>query len=645
MSLLFNTYQNSKLKNNLEFIKNNKNTKKNVLINKSVLDEIKNIFFEKFDKEYIYFFINLFIEPIIFYKEVNHIIDNSEQSSIYFNNMKNIEYIPIYNFSFLEYIFLDKSNHNEIEKNVNIMYKHNYILVENPYFISLHTDKQNYILEYIDNLLKEEIINIEEENNIKDKIDNINDLYGGNGKIEEIKPENKLSIELKEKLKKNEYFQTYLFSDFIHDFSSSDRSFITVENMNKFKQIIKNKFKIKILNETSFFKKIKDELLLTKRLQNDYIICKNNKIVGIQFYKKLKEIIKIKKYYIINEASGISFFHLSDNDFNKIMKKLKLNIIKSVGVYIDPYSKKKKLQTNQNIKSIYEEEMYYNKICKQIFQEDYFNDIYLRVDELTNNLFDVEGDYTYNLLAKNANSVPSLSIFIEYITSTLSIEIIIKNKLNKKYNNPKDKEKINIMENEYKNIYDNYNEYSICFQQLFLSSITSILLNNQHLFKLKYGENVKNIIISYLIKIKYKKDVYNHIINELKNGKIRKDIKKYFDSITIPSEISYLLEDNNYDYYTRLFFSTNLDKNKLFFKLILFFTRFKLAGDLLQLIEVDHSFVEYRNEEFKDKNGFLITNDRNLGTYAATYENTNYICKNKIKKEIYLFYRIQNFLE
>lgn len=620
MSLLFDTYQNNKLKSNLEFIKNNK---KNILINKNILNEIKDIFFEKFHKEYIYFFINLFIEPIIFYKEINNII----------------EYIPIYDFSFLEYIFLDKSNHQKIEYKINIMYEYNYILVENPYFIPFDTDKYNYILEYINNLFEKEINNIETE-----KINNIeknesNNLYGGDTQNKEIKPENKLSTELKEKLKKNIYFQTYLFSDLVHDFSSSDRSFLSIENMNKFKDIIQNKFKINILNETTFFKKIRNELLLTNLLHNEYKICKNDKTVGLEFYKLLKKIVQIKEYYIINEASGISFFHLSKDNFVKIMKRLKVNIVKSVGVYIDPYSKKKKIQTNQNITSIYEEEVYYNKICKEIFEEDYFNDIYLRVDELTNNLFDVEGDYTYNLLEKNANSVTNLSIFIEYISTTLSIETIIKNKLYKKYSNVQHEE----FENEYKNIYDNYCDNDLDFQQLFLSSITSILLNNQHLFKLQYGENIKNIIISYLLKIKYKNNIHNDIMSELKNKKIRKDINKYFNSIVIPPEISYLFEDEEYDYYTRLFFNIHLDKNKLFFKIILFFTRFKLAGDLFQLIEVDHSFVEYRNKEFKNKNGFLITNDRNLGSYSSTHEKTNYICKNKIKKEIYLFYRIQNY--
>jgi hypothetical protein len=74
--------------------------------------------------------------------------------------------------------------------------------------------------------------------------------------------------------------------------------------------------------------------------------------------------------------------------------------------------------------------------------------------------------------------------------------------------------------------------------------------------------------------------------------------------------------------------------------------KIKLCGDLLQLMEVEHDFVKYRNQKFARKNGFLITHARNLGTYAAIHKNTNYICKSSLKNdEIYLFYRIENFLQ
>ncbi len=64
--------------------------------------------------------------------------------------------------------------------------------------------------------------------------------------------------------------------------------------------------------------------------------------------------------------------------------------------------------------------------------------------------------------------------------------------------------------------------------------------------------------------------------------------------------------------------------------------KIKLCGDLLQLMEVEHDFVKYRNQKFA----------RNLGTYAAIHKNTNYICKSSLKNdEIYLFYRIENFLQ
>ena len=77
----------------------------------------------------------------------------------------------------------------------------------------------------------------------------------------------------------------------------------------------------------------------------------------------------------------------------------------------------------------------------------------------------------------------------------------------------------------------------------------------------------------------------------------------------------------------------------ILFQIILFFSRFKIMGDLLQLIEVDYSFNIYRKDKFKNKKGYLITQDRMLGTFSATYENANYICKNTLNGEIYLFFR------
>jgi hypothetical protein len=79
------------------------------------------------------------------------------------------------------------------------------------------------------------------------------------------------------------------------------------------------------------------------------------------------------------------------------------------------------------------------------------------------------------------------------------------------------------------------------------------------------------------------------------------------------------------------------------YNIIYIFGRIKLMGDFIQMLEVDTNFTSYRDKEFQYKKGFLITQDRILGSYCATIPNINYISKTTLHakgvKEIYYFYR------
>ncbi len=575
-------------------IKNNQNEYHRL----SLLNELKSIFDEKYGKKSIYAIVNLFIEPILFYNEEYHLFE------------------PILGFSFLEYIFLDKSDHIVIQKRIDMMYAQKYILIKNPYFISLHTNDYNFIFEYIDEEL-------ENKNKKKHK------KYNGGEKI-------RINEELKRKFNKNPYFESYLYTDFIHDFSHGTRTFLSKESMEYFRKYIEG-LKIQVYSETQFFKKIRDDLLLPKILKNEYQICSSKDEVGYAFYKLLKRVIAMKHFYIINEASAISFFYLPKDKLDEIMKVLDLHIVKSVGVYMDPYSKSSK------VNSVYEREMYYSQICKEIFQDNYFDSIYIECVGIAKNLFEINGHFTTGLLSRRSNSVQTLSIFIEYISSTRTIEDIIKEKLLNIYSSN------NNIQAEFKNILKNYMTHHYTFYYTFLSSMTSILLHHLDYFNKTYGKEIKSLICTHFLNIPYQKDK-DAILRELKRGHIRENIISYMKKIYMDHkygniDISDLFRDPMYIHYIRLYFCKHLYKIPDLFKIILFFTRFKLCGDLLQLIEVDHDFTKYRNQSFINKNGCLITHDRNLGSYASTHKETNYICKSSLSSnEIYLYYRIHDFI-
>ncbi len=85
-------------------------------------------------------------------------------------------------------------------------------------------------------------------------------------------------------------------------------------------------------------------------------------------------------------------------------------------------------------------------------------------------------------------------------------------------------------------------------------------------------------------------------------------------------------------------FLNNLYRRE-FYIVIYIFGRIKLMGDFIQMIEVDKNFKNYRHDNFINKNGYLITQDRILGSYCSTIKDINYMCKVKLNDGLYYFYR------
>lgn len=289
MKIKYSEYQNNEINNILNNLNENKNHNNN---NIKKLDDLYIIYEEIYNKNAKYYFANLFIEPVIFY--------NTELNS----------YIPIFNFSFLEYIFLDKSNQDEIEIILKDMKDNNYNIIVNPYFIKF-LKKNKYILDYI--LLK---LDIQQ---------NETNLIGGS-----------IDDDLKVKLQNNIYYEKYLISDFVHDFYDKSRSNLTENSINKINHYVKPYSE----NENKFFNNVFNDIIKDKKLNNNFIQC-NEYNIGAYFYKLLDDIHNNNDYYIIQDAGGLSFFNMSKEKLNKIKSYFGSNIIKSVGVYIDHIHKLK----------------------------------------------------------------------------------------------------------------------------------------------------------------------------------------------------------------------------------------------------------------------------------------------------------------
>ncbi len=624
MKIKYSEFQNNQINNILIHLNENKNENKNKNDNKNIqkLDDLYIVYEEVYNKNAKYYFANLFIEPVIFY--------NQELNS----------YIPIFNFSFLEYIFLDKSNHNEIEIILKNMKDNNYNIIVNPYFIKFFK-KNKYILGYV--LLKLNLNMNQNEAN----------LIGGS-----------IDDDLKVKLEKNLYYETYLISDFVHDFYNKNRSNLSINSINKINHYVKSYTE----SENKFFNRVFTNIIKDKKLNNNYILCSKNDI-GVHFYQLLYDIYNTKNYYIIQDAGALSFFDMSEIDLNKIKGYFGSNIIKSVGVYMDPFTQ---IKNNSDLELIYKNDRdtiiwnYYNQICNTLFNQ-YFQNIGLKITDVYKNSYNINTQLFNLSFSPNYNSVSNISICLEYMLNDTNI-------FNKKINDIKNKcePKINEFKNKIKQInnylklYKNQTNYQILLNILdqkkfyndeikkmenkikekeqlfvttkfiFLSVMTYIFINDQTIFN-TLDLHIKNIIIHFLLTVEYS-DKDKIIKNELKKYKIRENILSYLTKDFFINTCE-LFNNEIYLNYLLTYFRNNITTMPILFQIILFFSRFKIMGDLLQLIEVDHSFNLYRNDKFKNKKGYLITQDRMLGTFSATYENANYICKNTLNGQIYLFFR------
>ncbi len=626
MKIKFSTYQNNQINSLLRsFDKNSTNNENNNITNKKdQLYSLYEIFENIYQKNAKYYFANLFIEPIIFY------------------NQKEDIYLPIFDFSFWEYVFLDKSNHFEIEKYITTKYELHYVLQPNQYFIGFYK-KNQYIFDFILTIFKEK----NQENIL---------LEGGSS----------INVDLREKLKKNTYYMDYIISDFAHDFLDRSRTKLSEVSYQKIKNIIPE-----YKSESAFFSNVFENIIQKKLLNTDFKICNKKRDVGIQFYKLLRKIYQYNNgnIYIIEDAHAISFFYLTKEDLQEIQNSFHFQTLCTVGVYMDPATHIQKSENkNRSIEAIYGSDdhiesiqIYYTQICKALFNNS-FSEIGLTITNISSTGFTIYSPFTNAFFRKGENTVSSISRFLDYIISNKfayqSIEEKLKNegemikkakkdlqqeknKLKKMKIDDSEISKKNIELKEWSQKYNtklyNHQWMYTTNNDLFISAMTYIFITNDFFFY-KLDKNIQKMICDFLSELSYTDQT---IYSELKKYKVRKNIFHYTNIKDIPFTIS-LFEKNEYITFVYDFFKKNIDKDSsgLLFQIVLFFSRFKLIGDLLQLIEVDKSFVEYRLNKYKKKNGYLITQDRMLGSYSATYENANFICKNTFNNNIYLFYRI-----
>lgn len=546
-------------------------------MNKQILENISSLYSlyeDLYGKHAKYYIMNLFVEPVIFI------------------HLENDDYTPIFHFSFLEYIFLDKSDHEKIEKILaKNMEKKNQLTI-NPYFIGFHK-KYDFIFDHIYKLY----------DTLYDKKEVL--LQIGSGSI---------GLNLYTKLNGNSYYESYIMNDFVHDFFNKDRSFLSAKNIEKLNK------KIKYESEKHFFKRVFRDIIEKRLNEMNYKICESQNDIGICFFTIMKYIHRTqRKPYIIQDAAALSFFYMSKEDLLEIRELFSSYFVSSVGAYMDPYSK---VNRNRILNQIYGEydsltkadmlreyaDDYYSQICKIFFNET-FEDIYLSVPSVSRDGFDIESPFFNLSLKKGANSVGNLSIFLQHILSKKNIENIVH-----------DPHRMEL-----------YMKNHNVMMYIFIASITSIILQNEEMYN-HANPTLRAHLMNLMMEMPY---TDKKIYDELKRGKKRKNILQYKDQ-NIYFDSLRLFSNENYRNEILSFFSKYVYSYNPFIKVILFFSRFKLVGDLLQLVEVDHSLNQYRNKKFQNRSGYLITQDRMLGTFAATYSNSKFISK----CGLYLFYRL-----
>ncbi len=600
--------------NNINIIENNLNNlnkKSNIDIKIELLiNEYKNNYGET---NYLSYIISIYLEPAIFIK--------------YDSNNKVIDIQPLLNYSFLDFYYLDRSYENELYNYIKeIEDQYNYIFTINPYFIKY---EQNNIL---NNKLYKKIIELfNEKNNIKET----NLFFGGS---------NNHFNEKKMITYENDNFASYFQTDFNHDFIHSSRSFLSLQT----KKLLKNNFS---MSETNYFKNIfkkyieeennkNNKKIKTPKIniyRNEYKKLNSLDELKVTINKMLKELNQVNSY-IINEGGGLGHFFKNNEDYIKLKSMIENKFVFTFGMYLDSF--------NNNIKAshkkIYRHNSYQSILQYTIslpYKKEIYHKLYGLIEIMPREEVYDSGIYKYYVqiiqkdiikLDKRANNVFNLSIFYEYILSKDNIKNIIKNHLYESSINEEYKRMVSrdIL------IIQKYSEPSQSKKikkhllKLKKESITKVNLYIEKIEK-EYMELFFNNYLQIFINL-FMYLIYNHYKEKFGYIFTKYNIKNEYDD--------YPYDNQEFINELRTLFRRNI-KDENIYHILYIFGRIKLMGDFVQMLEVDSDFISYREAEFRNKKGFLITQDRILGSYCATIQNINYLSKARIDGTIYYFYR------
>ena len=443
----------------------------------------------------------------------------------------------------------------------------------------------------------------------------------------------------------NDNFSSYFQTDFNHDFIHSSRSFLS----SKSKDLLKNKFS---MSETNYFKNIfkkyieeetnkntnkKSKKVKTPKIniyRNQYkkiILLEELKVTITQMLRELNEI----NSYIINEGGRLGHFFKDKEDYIELKRVIENKFVFTFGMYLDSFNNNIKA----NHKKIYRHNSYQSILQYTIslpYKKEKYHKLYGLIEIMPREEVYDSGIYKYYVqmiqkdiikLDKRANNVFNLSIFYEYILSKDNIKNIIKNHLYESSVNEEYKK----MVNRDKLIIEQYSERDKMEKHLLKLKKESITKVNLYIEKIEkeyielFFNNYLQIFINLFMYL-----IYNHY--KEKFGYI-------FTKYNIKDEYAdYPYDNQEFRNELRTLFRRNI-KDENIYHILYIFGRIKLMGDFVQMLEVDSDFKSYREAEFRNKKGFLITQDRILGSYCATIPNINYLSKATIDGTIYYFYR------
>lgn len=547
--------------------------------------------------DYITYIISLYLEPVAFVK-----YDKTDPNII-------TDLLPLFDYSFLDFYLCDRSYEDELYSYIrNIESTYDYRFMANPLFIDYKVENQD---PYTKKLYQRIITLLNEGTSA---------VSGGNKKY--IKKWDEIDVRKYE----TKSFEDYTYIDFYHDFLGN-RSYLSKEskdllNMNHH------------LSETQYFLSIFQRFIETREYHNQYIKVKSLNDIKVYLDSMLRSIHN-QNTYIINEANALSHFFQNRSDYENVKGLIEHKFVFSFGAYLDPANTNVQ-RSFTNIFRTYYPLFVFTLLSPNV--RDKYRDLYGFMDIRPVEKVRNSGVYSFLVsiigqddlyLHKDANNVKNLSIFFEYILSIHSIEKIISDYLYEKSLNREIEKSLDHERSYIQNIKNRVKakKYIESIKRNATERVYKYMMDSIESYKNIFFQNYLKMFINYMMYLIYHHyPVYIPIV--YKKYKIKNTYSSYpYNNTSFVNEV-------------RSIFRKHIEMNDPEMRRILdLFGRMKLTGDFLQMLEVDQDYSVYHHPLFRQKRGYLITQDRILGSFCATVPNVNYISKATVDKNIYYFYR------